>query len=293
MPPVLRLLTGGDRIIDEGRKMEQKNNKMNVTVTVNLDGESFWQGMFEGTEKRPKTLSMGDYGIKRGLDRVLLVLREHEIQGTFFVPGIIAERHPEAIEKILKDDHEIAFHGYTHRPMQTLTSAEILEEFARGTEILKKQTGYYPVGFRAPEGEVTEGVFAAAEEFGYLYSSSLYDRDMPYMRGKLVEIPMNWNIHDFPYFAFNYGPAFPLGQSRVSSYKRVEENYIEEMDAYLYYGLTYVPQFTPQSIGSPGKIQILEHIMDHLETIRSRVNLVTCRHLAEDWTKMNNSDLAE
>ena len=53
---------------------------------------------------------------------------------------------------------------------------------------------------------------------------------MPYKRGNLIEIPMNWNMHDFPYFAFNYGPAFPIGQSRVSSYKRVEENYIEEMD---------------------------------------------------------------
>lgn len=280
LPPALKLQTGGDRIIDEDADMDQTKKKMNFAVTVNLDGESFWQGMFEGTEKRPKTLSMGDYGIKRGLDRVLSVLKAHEIRGTFFVPGIIAEHHPEAVEKILRGEHEIAFHGYTHRPMHTLTREEIREEFQKGTEILKKQTGYQPVGFRAPEGEVTERAFRTAEEFGYRYSSSLYDRDMPYLRGKLVEIPMNWNIHDFPYFAFNYGPAFPIGQSRVSSYKRVEENYIEEMDAYLYYGLTYVPQCTPQSIGSPGKIQILEHILEHLESIREQTNIVTCRELA-------------
>lgn len=263
--------------------MEQKNQKMNAVFTVNLDGESFWQGMFEGTEKRPKTLSMGDYGIKRGLDRVLRTFRDHEIKGTFFVPGIIAERHPEAIEKILKDSHEVAFHGYTHRPMHTLTAEAIREEFEKGTEILEKVTGTRPVGFRAPEGEVTEAAFLASEEFGYVYSSSLYDNDMPYKRGKLIEIPMNWNIHDFPYFAFNYGPAFPIGQSRVSSYKRVEENYIEEMDAYLHYGITYVPQFTPQSIGSPGKIQILEHVLEHFDEIREQANLVTCGELAKSF----------
>lgn len=263
-------------------KMKQMEYRMRAAVTVNLDGESFWQGMFEGTEKRPKTLSMGDYGIKRGLDRVLKVLREHEIRGTFFVPGIIAEHHPDAVEKIMDGKHEIAFHGYTHRPMQTFSMEEIREEFCRGTDLLEERTGYRPVGFRAPEGEVTENVFQAAEEYGYLYSSSLYDRDMPYRRGALIEIPLNWNLHDFPYFAFNYGPAFPLGQSRVSSYQRVEENYIQEMDAYLHYGLTYVPQFTPQSIGSPGKIQIMEHIMEHLERIRSQVKLVTCRELAEE-----------
>lgn len=262
--------------------MEQLEKKMNTVITVNLDGESFWQGMFEGTEKRPKTLSMGDYGIKRGLDRVLAVLADHQVKATFFVPGIIAERHPETIEKILKGSHEVAFHGYTHRSMHTLTLEEIREEFEKGTELLTKLTGVRPVGFRAPEGEVTEDAFRIAKEYHYLYSSSLYDCDMPYDRNGLVEIPMNWNLHDFPYFAFNYGPAFPLGQSRVSSYRRVEENYLREMDAYFSYGLTYVAQFTPQSIGSPGKIQILKHILEHMETLRDQMNLVTCKELAEN-----------
>lgn len=260
---------------------------MYTLVTVNLDGESFWQGMFEGTEKRPKTLSMGDYGIKRGLDRVLRVLREHEVKATFFVPGVIAERHPEAVEKILKDAHEIAFHGYTHRPMQLLSVEELKEEFEKGTELLTRLTGARPTGFRAPEGEVTEEVFQTAKEYGYLYSSSLYDNDMPYERNGLIEIPMNWNLHDFPYFAFNYGPAFPSGQSRVSSYRRVEENYIEEMDAYLHYGLTYVAQFTPQSIGSPGKIQIMEHVMEHMEKNREKMEILTCAGLAERYRLSN------
>lgn len=95
----------------------------------------------------------------------------------------------------------------------------------------------------------------------------------------MLEIPLNWNIHDFPYFAFNYGPAFPIGQSRVSSYQRVTENYIEKFDAYLHYGLTYVPQFTPQSIGSPGKIQILETILDHVDRNRDQIRICTCEEL--------------
>lgn len=260
---------------------------MNTLFTVNLDGESFWQGMFEGTDKRPKTLSMGEYGIKRGLDRVLRVLENYRVRATFFVPGIIAEKHPGAVEKILRGDHEIAFHGYSHRPMHLLTEEEICEEFEKGTEILTRLTGKRPEGFRAPEGEVTEAAFQAAGKFGYLYSSSLYDSDMPYRRNGLIEIPMNWNLHDFPYFAFNYGPAFPSGQSRVSSYRRVEENYIEEMDAYLHYGLTYVAQFTPQSIGSPGKIRIMEHVMEHMEKIRGRMEIMTCAELAEKYRNEN------
>ena len=265
------------------KEVKDMNEKMTAVFTVNLDGECFWSGMFEGTEKRPKTLSMGGYGIKRGLDRVLKTFKDHEIKGTFFVPGLIAKNHPDSIEKILDGGHELAFHGYTHRPMHTLSKSEIEEEFALGTEILTKAAGKAPLGFRAPEGEVVKEAFEAAVQYGYQYSSSLYDNDMPYyhegLSGKLLEVPMNWDIHDFPYFAFNYGPAFPSGQSRVSSYQRVTENYIEEFDAYLHYGLTYVPQFTPQSIGSPGKIQILEKVLDHVDKYRDEIQICTCEEL--------------
>ena len=131
-----------------------------------------------------------------------------------------------------------------------------------------------------------------AEKYGYRYSSSLYDNDMPYWHSGekkgLLEIPMNWNIHDFPYFAFNYGPAFPIGQSRVSSYQRVTENYVEEFDAYLHYGLTYVAQFTPQSIGSPGKIQILEKILEHMEAERENIRILTGEELYQEMSEETN-----
>lgn len=264
--------------------VEQK--KASVALTVNLDGERFWSGMFEGTEKRPKTLSMGRYGIKRGLDRVLEVLGRFDMKATFFVPGMIGADHPEAIEKIMSGGHEIGFHGHTHRPMHTLTFSEQEEEFALGTEILEQRTGIRPVGFRAPEGEFTRETLELAVKYGYWYSSSLYDGDMPYVHhmaaGDLTEIPINWNTHDFPYFAFNYGPAFPSGQSRVAAYQRVEENYIEEFEAYQFYGLTYVPQFTPQSIGSPGKIQIMAHLLEKIDSCREHIRIGTCRELMEN-----------
>ena len=295
---------------------------MKTVLTVNLDGETFWSGMFEGTEKRPKTLSMGDYGIRRGLDRVLKTLKDYDMKATFFVPGLIAERHPETIEKVMKGGHEVAFKGYTHKQMHLLSREQIEEEFAKGTELFTRMTGQAPLGFRVPEGEFTQDVFEIAAKYGYQYSSSLYDRDQPYYHevkaaeeqdakteteeqdakteteeqdavsqteeqdaengkkvSRILEIPMNWNTHDLPYFAFNYGPAFPIGQSRVSSYERVTENYIEEFDAYKYYDLTFVPQFTPQSIGSPGKIQIMEKILAHIQESREEAHLCLCRDL--------------
>lgn len=242
--------------------------RASALITINLDAEQFWLGMFEGSEKRPKTLSMGDYGIARGLDRVLKTLHDYGVTSTFFVPGLVIENHPDTIEKILARGHELALHGHTHRPMHLLTHGEQVEEFEQSIAAYTRFTGRRPLGFRAPEGELTRDTLDIAAQMGFVYSSSLYDGDMPYAHAglaqPLIEIPMNWSTHDFPYFAFNYGPAFPIGQSRVSSYRRVEENYILEFDAYREAGLTYVAQFTPQSIGSPGKIAILEHVLGHI-----------------------------
>lgn len=263
-----------------------------VLLTINLDADQFWLGMFPESATRPKTLSMGGYGIKRGLDRVLYTLRSYHIRTTFFVPGRVAERYPQAIEKILNDGHELALHGHTHTNMALLSPEEQLAELEQGQAALYRLSGKMPVGFRAPEGELTLKTLALAKQQGFLYSSSLYDDDRPYWldlpEGEtLLEIPMHWELHDFPYFAFNYGPAFPIAQSRVSSYYQVTKTYQREFDGYYRYGLAYVAQFTPQSIGSPGKIKILEDVLAHI-TKAEDIWIGTCGELAK-WCADNKT----
>jgi len=127
---------------------------------------------------------------------------------------------------------------------------------------------------------LTRESLALVREAGFIYSSSLYDDDRPYRHDDgLVELPMNWNTHDFPYFAFNYGPAFPIAQSRVSSYQRVEENYLQELAAYRAGGLMYLAQFTPQSIGSPGKISILRNVLAEIRRCDD-LRVCTCADMA-------------
>ncbi len=264
-------------------EIEWTCKKPTALITVNLDAEMFWLGLFPESETRPKTLSMGDYGIARGLDRVLKALEDYAVRATFFVPGMIALRHPDAIEKITSGGHEIALHGHTHRPFHLLDAGEQMEELEMGKEALERVTGKTPVGFRAPEGELFEESLHFVHQAGFVYSSSLYDDDRPYLHPDtgLIELPVNWNLHDFPYFAFNYGPAFPIGQSRVSSYQRVEENFLEEFCAYRASGLLFVPQFTPQSIGSPGKITILRHLLEEIRR-HDDVLVCTCEELVKN-----------
>ncbi len=254
-----------------------------VLPTVNLDADQFWLGMFPDSITRPKTLSMGEYGIQRGLDRLLRTFGEYGIKTTFFVPGLVAERYPAAIEKILVEGHELAVHGHTHTSMHLLTPDQQMEEMVKAREALQKLSGRKPLGFRAPEGELTLETLRLAQQCGFTYSSSLYGDDRPYRvdlgAASLLEIPMHWELHDFPYFAFNYGPAFPIGQGRTASYSQVTKTFQREFDGYYQFGLAYVAQFTPQTIGSPGKIKILEEVLEHIAKTEN-VWIGTCEELA-------------
>jgi peptidoglycan-N-acetylglucosamine deacetylase len=54
------------------------------------------------------TMSHQAYGPRVGVPRILKLLAAHEIEASFFVPGVTAERWPGTVEKILDAGHEVA-----------------------------------------------------------------------------------------------------------------------------------------------------------------------------------------
>lgn len=254
--------------------MKQKNWKNGaqcaVMVTVNLDAEMFWLSLSQDVINRPKTMSMGQYGMKRGLDRVLDTLDEFGIKATFFVPGRVAELYPEKLHEVVSRGHEIANHGYAHENFAMLSETEQKTAMRKGFEAIKKVCGVDARGFRAPEGELTLKTLRLAKECGAVYSSNLCNDDRPYIKDigsgeSIVEIPIHWELFDLPYFAFNYRPAFPKGQGRVANYSQVLNNWKEEYYAYRDEGLCYVLQIDPQTIGTPGRIELLHELLAEIK----------------------------
>ncbi|MET3292854.1 UNVERIFIED_CONTAM: peptidoglycan/xylan/chitin deacetylase (PgdA/CDA1 family) [Brevibacillus sp. OAP136] len=150
-----------------------------VTITVNLDAEFFWLSMFPDSITRPKTLSMGQYGPNRGLERVLDVFDRFGVKATFFIPGRVAEVYPEQVKEIVARGHEIGHHGYAHENFGHLSAEEQHEALVKGLETLGKVAGVRPVGFRAPEGEMTKDTLKLVRELGFEYSSSMFGDDRP------------------------------------------------------------------------------------------------------------------
>lgn len=250
-------------------KMSWKNNaKCSVLITVNLDAEYFWLSLSPDCIDRPKTLSMGQYGMTRGLPRLLYLLDKFKIKATFFVPGKVAEIYNKDINNIIENGHEVAVHGYEHENFALMGYDKQKDALKKGIDSIKNVCGITPAGFRAPEGEITLDTLEIAKELGIKYSSNLSNDDRPYKlnlkNGSLLEIPIHWALYDFPYFAFNYTPAFPTGQGRIANYTQVLNNWIDEFEGYYENSLCYVLQLDPQTIGTPGRICLLEELFEKI-----------------------------
>ena len=82
--------------------------------------------------------------------RILDLFEKYNVNATFFTLGYIAERHPELIEKIKSNGHEIASHGYSHTDIRTMNKANFESDLLKSLSILEKITGDKILGFRAP-----------------------------------------------------------------------------------------------------------------------------------------------
>ena len=127
-----------------------------VMFTFDVDGDTTWENGnrgLPGGEKYIKSLSVGQYGPKRCVDRILDKLNQYGVKGDFFVPGLTAERYPEVIERIAAEGHEIGHHGYAHERFAGQTVEQQIEIIEKTQKIFKQLIGHEVTGFRTPSGD--------------------------------------------------------------------------------------------------------------------------------------------
>jgi peptidoglycan/xylan/chitin deacetylase (PgdA/CDA1 family) len=87
-------------------------------------------------------------GMTEGLPRLLDLLGELLISGTFFTTGEMAQRFPAVIKRLVAEGHELGCHGDRHRDFTTLSEAEASAELGAALATLRR---FAPVvSFRAP-----------------------------------------------------------------------------------------------------------------------------------------------
>jgi len=256
--------------------------------TFELDAELIWLGLDPSSIQRPKTLSNGEYGPRRGVRRVLDVLERRGVRASWMIPGRNAEVYPAAVQAIAAAGHELGNHGYLHEDFSLLDGAAQRDAVDRANDSIERLVGVRPVGFRTPAGDMTADTPRLLEELGFTWSSSTRGDDRPSFMlvdgrsSRMVEIPTHWELDDFSAFMFNREPAFPLGQGRIASYASVFDTWVQEFDAYYDLGLCFTPMFHPQTIGTPGRIALLDELIAHAQS-RSDVWFATGSEVADWW----------
>ncbi|MCK9897033.1 polysaccharide deacetylase family protein [Frankia sp. AgB32] len=90
------------------------------------------------------------------------VLAELEVHATFFVLGSLLERSPELAREMVAAGHELAVHGWDHRPMLLRGPRSTYDQLARTRDLVAQCTGQVPRFLRPPHGVLSAGVLVAA-----------------------------------------------------------------------------------------------------------------------------------
>ena len=115
--------------------------------------------------------------VERSTLSILDLLSKHRVEGTFFVLGWVAERHPDLVREVERRGHEIATHGYSHRLITHLSPDEFRADLERSLEVLTPLANKPIRGFRAPSFSVTKKTWWALDilrECGIRYDSSIF-----------------------------------------------------------------------------------------------------------------------
>lgn len=264
-----------------------------VMISFDMDGETTWANGnrgIKGGDKFIRSLSVGQYGPTRGVPRILDLLKEYNVPATFFVPSWCAEHYPDVFKRIARENHDIGNHGYTHERFFEKTVEEQTEIIEKSQRIFENLIGKKAVGFRTPSGDWSKATPGLLNKMGFLYSSSMRGDDRPYrtvIDGKttdLIEIPTRWELDDYVQFAYHFYPAEPVGQPRISTHEHVLDNFIQEFDGYYHYGLCCSFMLHPQVIGKPGRVLLLEKLIQHIKSYPD-VWFATGEQIATWWRK--------
>ena len=180
-------------------------NDIRHHFTVDVE-EYYHVSALEGRVPR-RAWSQMESRMQETMDRLLSVMDQGGVRGTFFVLGVVAEAHPGVVRRLAAEGHEVASHGWDHARVGSLAPDEFRDQVRRTRALLRELSGQPVDGYRAPSFSITRGrewTLEILAEEGHSYDSSLYpvrrpgygyaggQRDihtLTLVSGPLVEVP--------------------------------------------------------------------------------------------------------
>jgi len=153
--------------------------------------------------------------VERNTRKVLDLLAEFNVQGTFFILGWIAVRFPALVRSIQAAGHELGCHSYAHRLVYEMTPEEFHADTRRALQVIEDAAGVPIRAYRAPSFSITPRSVWALEillDLGFTLDSSVFPvhHDLygfPDVPRQPFRIQMNaGSLIEFPPPTFGFGP---------------------------------------------------------------------------------------
>lgn len=108
--------------------------------------------------------------------------RYHITNSTFFISASWAERHPDIIERIVSDGHEIGLMGYVFKDYTNMETTEIKRDINKSIEIFTKLNINNISLIRPPTGSFNKDIIQIADDYGLTvvhWNNDSHDNEVP------------------------------------------------------------------------------------------------------------------
>ncbi len=254
-------------------------------------------------------MSRGVYGATVGVDRLLKLFAKYGIKASWFTPAHSIDSFPAQLAKVRDAGHEIGLHGYTHEYPSLLSAAQQRDVLERSIKVLTEFCGKAPRGYTAPAWETSKELVPMLLEMGVVYDHSFMYHDLQmhfcpdasqdwvetdhshaaadWMRPmsalkttKLVEVPANWHLDDWPPFQPVLGkPSHGYVDTEVifNLWKSQFDFAYREYDHFV-----FPISIHPQVSGKPHVILLHERLIEYINTFEG-VEWMPMEQMAEEF----------
>ncbi|MDD5544420.1 MAG: polysaccharide deacetylase family protein [Acidobacteriia bacterium] len=134
------------------------------SIRSSLYGKIHWRG---NSDRKQIALTFDDGPHPKYTREILNILKQENVPATFFLVGKKVEAFPEVAQEIKAAGHELAFHGFTHRPLWMKSRRMLEEEVNKSREVFRRVLGFEPQLFRPPYGVRGRSIMQTAQKLGW------------------------------------------------------------------------------------------------------------------------------
>jgi polysaccharide deacetylase family sporulation protein PdaB len=138
-------------------------NLAQIPVFSTKDGP---KAVYRGEKDLALTFDIG-WGDEKAEPILDTLKKENVKSATFFLAGSWAERHPDIVNRIVKEGFEIGILGYAYVDYQHLEDVKIGNDISKAQEVFKKLNVKDIKLLRAPTGHFDKRTLKIAERYGY------------------------------------------------------------------------------------------------------------------------------